>query len=144
MTTRYLLYLDTSALIRLYANEPGRNTVQAEQAAADGIVAHEITYVEFRAGMAGRLRRKVLRKGDYTRALAAFEADWPTFAHVGVSPKLLTSAGDLAEKHGLKAYDAVHLAAAISVAPLGLRFLTFDQQLQRYAELEMPGKVCHV
>lgn len=144
MTRRHLLYLDTSAMIRLYSAEPGRTEVITEQQQADGIVAHEITYVEIRAGLAGRLRRKLMKKGEHARAVAAFELDWPTFAHVSVSPKLLTSAGDLAEKHGLRAYDSVHLAAALSVAPLGLRFMTFDQQLQWVAELELPERVCHV
>lgn len=139
----HLLYLDTSAMIRLYSAEPGRAEVFAEQWAAGGVVAHSITYVELRAGLAGRLRRKLMRKGEHDRAVRAFETDWPSFAHVGVNEALLCSAGDLAATHGLKAYDAVHLAAALTLSPLGLRFMTFDQQLQRVADGVLPGQVWH-
>lgn len=139
-----LLYLDTSALIRLYSAESGREQVLNEQERAGGVVAHQITYVELRAALAGRRRRKLLRKGEYERALAAFEADWPTFAHVGINEVLLGRAAALAEIHGLRAYDSVHLAAALSIAALGIRFVTFDRQLQSVAALELPDAVVEV
>ena len=137
----HLLYLDTSALIRLYSDEPHRDAVLTEQAASGGVVAHAITYVELRAGLAGRLRRKLMKSRDYRTAKAAFETDWPTFAHVEINPLLLTQAGDLAEAHALRAYDAVHLAAALGVLPLGLVFMTFDEQLREVAARVMPGAV---
>ncbi|UQN10833.1 type II toxin-antitoxin system VapC family toxin (plasmid) [Deinococcus sp. QL22] len=128
-------------MIRLYSAEPGRDDVLAQRDAASGIVTHDITYVELRAGMAGRLARKLITRRAYGQALTSFEADWPTFAHVGVNDALVRSAGDLAEAHGLKAYDAVHLAAAVKIAPLGLRFMTFDNKLQTVARVALPGQV---
>jgi hypothetical protein len=35
---------------------------------------------------------------------------------IEVSASLALSAGELAERHGLRGYDAVHLAAAVTVA----------------------------
>ncbi|MBB5234846.1 hypothetical protein [Deinococcus budaensis] len=41
----------------------------------------------------------------------------------------------------LRAYDAVHLAAAQAVSPLGVQFMTFDLKLRAVAEQVMPGQV---
>lgn len=140
---RHLLYLDTSAMMRLYSDEIGRDEVLRERDAAGGIVAHVITYVEMRAALKGRLSRKLMTPREYVTALNAFEADWPKFAHVGINDPLLKSAGALAEEHGLRGYDAVHLAAALKLAPLGLYFMTFDEKLQQVAEAVLPGQVWH-
>lgn len=140
---RHLLYLDTSAMMRLYTNEPKRSDVLAEQATAGGTIAHSITYVEMRAALAGRRARKLMSGAAYARALTAFEGDWAAVANITVNEDLLKRAGDLAEEHQLRAYDAVHLAAAVKIAPLGLRFMTFDQKLQAVAEQVLPGQVWH-
>lgn len=138
---RHLLYLDTSAMMRLYTSQPGRVAVLAEQAAAGGTIAHSITYVEMRAALAGRRGRKLMTGAAYTRALHAFETDWAAVANIAVNEDLLKRAGDLAAEHQLKAYDAVHLASAMKIAPLGLQFMTFDRKLQAVAEKVLPGQV---
>jgi predicted nucleic acid-binding protein len=102
-------------------------------------MAHVITYVEAHSALSGRLRRKLLRKTDYTRAAAAFETDWANMAHVTVDQDLIQQAGDLVQKHPLRASDAVHLAAAIALAPLGVRFMTFDRDLWQAAATELPS-----
>lgn len=130
-------------MMRLYSNEIGRDDVFRERDAAAGIVAHVITYVEMRAALKGRLGRKVMTRREYTTALNAFEVDWPKFAHVGINDQLLKSAGDFAEQHALRGYDAVHLAAAVQLSPLGLYFMTFDEKLQEVAETVLPGQVWH-
>ncbi|WP_291425610.1 type II toxin-antitoxin system VapC family toxin [Deinococcus sp.] len=140
-SARHLLYLDTSAMMRLYTDEPKRDEVLTEQAAAGGVIAHSITYVEMRAALASRRARKLMSGAAYTQALRAFEGDWAAVANIAVNEDLLKQAGDLAERHQLRAYDAVHLAAAVKIAPLGIRFMTFDQKLQDVADAMLPGKV---
>jgi predicted nucleic acid-binding protein len=48
---------------------------------------------------------------------------------IGIDGALARSAGDLAELHGLRGYDAVHLASAISVEDAGLVVITWDRDL---------------
>lgn len=48
---------------------------------------------------------------------------------VGIDGTLAQSAGELAELHGLRGYDAVHLASAISVQDAGLVTVTWDRDL---------------
>lgn len=115
-----LLYLDTSALARLYTREDGHEQVAAEYHHNTGIVCHDITFVEMASALSGRRRRKLMAREAYERAWQAFAADWPTFRHVAIDPPLLADAAHLSAAHGLRAYDAVHLAAALALVPLGV------------------------
>lgn len=136
-----LLYLDTSALLRLYTQEPDYGAVMNERQQSGGVVCHDITYVEAVAAFAGRRARNLLTGQHFQAALSAFEADWPTFRHVSIDEQLLQDAAGLATAHTLRAYDAVHLAAAQAIAPLGMHFMTFDLKLRVVAEQVLPGHV---
>lgn len=136
-----LLYLDTSALIRLYTNEPHHEAVKGETQRASGVVCHTITMVEVASALTGRRARRLMSGRAYNMALAAFDADWPTFRHVALDDELLQAASILARTHALWAYDAVHLAAAQAIAPLGVQFMTFDLRLRTVAEQVLPGAV---
>lgn len=48
---------------------------------------------------------------------------------IGVDAKLVQTAGELAEQHGLRGYDAVHLASAIGIGEPELVVATWDQEL---------------
>lgn len=134
-----LLYLDTSALLRLYTREPDYGQVVAHKEQAGGVVCHVITYVEMVSAFTGRRTRRLMTGRAYQTALEAFKNDWPTFRHVALDEELLQDAADLAQVHGLRAYDAVHLAAARAASPLGLQFMTFDLKLRAVAEEVLDG-----
>lgn len=136
-----LLYLDTSALIRIYTQEPDHQKVVTEKGQASGVVCHDITYVEAIAALSGRRTVKLLSAREYQTAIHAFQNDWPTFRHIGIDDQLLQDAAALAQAHPLRAYDAMHLAAALAVAPLGIQFMTFDVTLRAIAEQVLPGQV---
>lgn len=80
-----------------------------------------------------------MTEGMYAQAQRDFEADWPTFRHVAIDPPLLSDAARLAQSYGLRAYDAVHLAAALALVPLGVRFMTFDAALREVARDVLPA-----
>lgn len=48
---------------------------------------------------------------------------------VGVDARLARVAGDLAERHALRGYDAVHLASALAVEDVNLVMATWDRDL---------------
>ncbi len=99
-------------MAHLYTDEDRRLLVLAEQQSAGGVVAHLITYVEMRATLAGRVRRRLMARRTFAAALTDFERDWDTFEHVLVDAALVKRAGDLAQRHALRGYDALHLAAS--------------------------------
>lgn len=52
---------------------------------------------------------------------------------IGLDPDLAHAAGELAESHGLRGYDAVHLATALSIGAGSMLLATWDGDLARAA-----------
>lgn len=48
---------------------------------------------------------------------------------IGLDPVLARTAGELAERHALRGYDAVHLASAIAIDDPDLVMATWDRDL---------------
>jgi len=110
-----ILYLDASALVKLYVDEDGsRQALQASRD-ADVMATCEIAYVELRAALARRYRDGALRPTAYRRVARDLRADWPHFFLVAVTGQLVERAGAIAERHRLRAHDAVHLASGLAV-----------------------------
>lgn len=111
-----IAYFDTSALIPLLIDEAGSERAGTLWDAADRVVTVRLSYPEGRAALAmarrlGRLSPRALRT-----ARAGFEDLWAQLDRVEVTAALASRAGDSAEAMGLRGYDAVHLAAAETVA----------------------------
>jgi predicted nucleic acid-binding protein len=125
-------YLDTSALVKRYAAETGTAWVVS---LTNPTVGHEIATVrvsgpELIAALARKVRSGQLAPGEAERAGDAFRADWQAqYLIVELTAVVAERATDLAWRHGLRGYDALHLAAALELQnvrrSLGLPALTF-------------------
>jgi hypothetical protein len=127
-----ILYLDTSAAVKLYASEPGSAETRRAVAAADQIASNLLAYVETRAALARKHRMRQLSDADLDRSKIAFETDWKGFIKIPADADTVRRASDLAEQYRLRAYDAIHLASADRLyretrARIG--FLCFDATL---------------
>lgn len=129
------LYLDTSALVKLYVEEPGRPIVMAAVDRADVVGTSIVALVEARAALARRRREHGLAPGAYRRAGRLLQGDWPRYIRFEVTEALVANAANLAEKLHLRAYDAVHLASGLVMqAQVGdTVFACWDQDLARAA-----------
>lgn len=133
------LYLDTSALVKLYIGEEHTPLVKARIRPGAALATSMLTYVEVRSALNRRRR-----EGSYSTAnervfVTAFERDWSTMQQIEVTERLILQAGDLAARHHLRAYDAVHLASALQLEEkLGrlVTFAAFDGLLNRAAKKE--------
>lgn len=109
-----ILYLDTSALIKRYIDETGseesRTWIKVSQTKATSL----ITRAEMAAGLTRLLRMNVLTRADYSRAIQEFRTDWIDYRRLAVTEQLVARADRLACEFGLRGYDAVHLAAALT------------------------------
>ncbi len=126
-----ILYLDSSALVKLFIGEAGREIVLERLDLASSAATSVIAYTECRAAIARRLRAGDLGL-DHSRALVAqMDGTWPMIRNRQVSDDLAHLAGHLAEEHALRGYDAVHLATALVFAEEfdDLEFLSFDTRL---------------
>lgn len=133
------LYLDTSALVKLYVEEDGASLVRRHVAHARLVATATIAYVEARAAFARRRRDGSFSAAQHRRMIRDLESDWEHYLLLEVTEPLIREAADLAEAHGLGAYDAVHLASAqLLKRRLGgaVRFASWDADLERAAGRE--------
>lgn len=130
-----ILYLDTSALAKLYLDEEGSEVVHEAVEEAEGVATSTVTYAEARAAFARRRRTGDLDEEGLGSLVVAFDGDWRSYVRLTVSNLVAYRAGEMAERYALRGFDAIHLASA---ARLGerfsdLRFLAFDDRLTEAA-----------
>lgn len=109
------LYLDTSALVKLYVEEQGRPAVTAALSNADIVATATIAYVEARAAFVRRRQEGVLAAVDYRKCVRDLDRDWPRYLRFEVNESLIFTAARMAERYKLRAYDAVHVSAALAM-----------------------------
>ena len=107
-----IAYFDTSALIPLLVDEPGSQRASRLWDVADNVVAVRLIYAEARAALAQATRLGRLSARDLATTLDALEGLYANLDLLEVDEILVRRAGELAQRHGLRGYDAVHLAAA--------------------------------
>ena len=131
------LYLDTSVLVKLYLNEPDADDVQALAEQADVIVTSVVAYAEARAAFARRRRERLMTSAEAAAAVRQLDADWPRFVRLAADDDLGRAAGRLADRHGLRGYDAIHLASFEDLLAHceddDVRFASADDRLNRAA-----------
>ena len=132
-----ILYLDTSAWLKLYVDERGTQEVIEAVRSAELVAISQIAYAEARAALARVLREKRTTKAEHRRRVTALDADYAEVLKVEVSQELVKQAGELAESHALRGFDAIQLASARWLARKTrrpLRLLAYDDRLNQAAQ----------
>ena len=139
-------FTDSSALIKRYLNEIGSNwvnTLFAPQSKNEVFIL-ALTRVEIIAAITRRGRGEGIMSVDARNACQQFRADCGSdYQIVEVNEALLNEASNLAERYGLRGYDAVQLAGACLVNNLcvtnglpPLVFVSADNELNAAATQE--------
>lgn len=134
-----ILYLDTSALIKLYVLEPGSDAVKEWVDRADAVSSSRIAYVEARAGVARKHREGELSSEEYRSLLRDLDRDWRDYLVVEVSEEVAFLGADLTDRHPLRGFDAIHLASALVLkasVQSEVSFYCFDFRLGAAARKE--------
>ncbi|HEX5482652.1 MAG TPA: type II toxin-antitoxin system VapC family toxin [Terriglobia bacterium] len=132
-----ILYLDTSALVKLYAEEEGSERVREGIRVSDLIATSLLSYAETRSALARKSRSREISRAAFTKCKRDFDRDWLRLHRLPVDELLVRKAGELAEQHALRALDALHLAAADSLQAalrVAVTFACFDGALNGAAE----------
>ena len=111
-------YLDTSALAKRYARESGTSWVRGLVAVRAGnhVYTVRLTGPEMISALFRKARTGEISLAAAQQASARFRRDWRGRYHlIEVHAALTSRAMNLAEAHGLRGYDAVHLAAALEL-----------------------------
>jgi predicted nucleic acid-binding protein len=136
------VFADSSALVKLYSDEPGHQDVRSIPV----LVVSQIARVEVPAAIWRKSRTGDLMPEDARVLVADFESDYlgapdaaPRFAAISLTATVIASAARQCARHGLRAYDAVQLAsatAARAAVPECDTVAAFDAQLRRAAAAE--------
>jgi predicted nucleic acid-binding protein len=137
-----ILYLDTSALVKLFVPEAHSEAVRSAVTDSDVVVTHLLAYAEACSAFA-RLAEARSDDAWFLRLRNALDAHWPQWEIVQIEERLVRRAGEFCGRYRLRGYDSVHLAAAERVFSVGsradFRFGVFDTGLMRAARsLRLP------
>ncbi len=131
-----MTYLDTSALVKRFVSEAGSSAVQSLLTGGGSIASATIAYAELYSGLTRRQREGVLSQFQYRLACTRLERDWMALVKVELGAEILSSARGLIQRHGLRAFDAIHLASALGLQAAANEPVTFvaaDRRLLRAA-----------
>lgn len=132
-----ILYLDTSAWVKLYVRELGSKELRAYTAQAETMAASVVAYPEARAAFARLKAQGISTEAKHQQRLAQLNLDWGNMLRIELVPAVVRTAGDLAEVYGLRGFDSIHLASALWLkekTSTPLHFAVFDQRLRAAAE----------
>ena len=127
-----ILYLDSSALVKLYVSEAGSDAVAGAVEQAEFVGTSLISRAETVAALTRAARVGVLRPEDARAAAQVFRSEWPMLVRVQVTEALVVRADFLASELGLRGYDAVQLASALiwrESMEQQIVFATYNRQL---------------
>jgi len=103
-------------LVKLLVDEPGTVEAQTACSNAQDLRTTAIAHVEATAALTRMRKGGRLSPSQLRRSLDDLENLWRGFYVHTVSDALLAQASASARTHALRAYDAVHLAGALSFA----------------------------
>lgn len=134
-----ILYLDTSALVKLYVQEPDSDSVREAVDRATHVATSRVAYPEARSALARRHAEGHLSRASLHRCVAALDKDWQHLLVIELVAAVAKEAGAVAERNVVRGFDAIHIASALecgrllAVDPV---FLTFDLRQRNAAVAE--------
>jgi hypothetical protein len=129
-------YLDTSALVKLVIVERDTDVVTTLWSRVDDPYSSLLGYAEMRAAVASAIRAGRVPAFDDAAVRQTLDGVWRHMIGVEVDDRVVRAAGDLADRHGLRAAHAIHLASAIRILEADTAFITFDARLREAAAAE--------
>jgi uncharacterized protein len=115
------LYVDSSALLKRYVDEPDSELADSLLGSDLTLVTARHTIVEVRRNLA-----RLLNGRDLAAARSAFARDLQVLSIVELDEVTCEGAATVAEVTGVRTLDALHLAAAQRIGGPAVPFLTFD------------------
>ncbi|HYR44216.1 MAG TPA: type II toxin-antitoxin system VapC family toxin [Terriglobia bacterium] len=133
-----ILYLDTRALVKLFFREAGSKVVVDLVGKADSVITSQVAYAESCSALARRKRDKRLTEEEFETARKHLDETWPQMDTILVDE---IKAGELAIKHVIRGFDAIHLAAALELRTIDdkaieVTFCSFDDRQNDAARAE--------
>jgi uncharacterized protein len=122
-------YLDTSAFVPMLVAEPGSSACRRFWNDSDDVVACRLMFVESAAALAQAARGGRMTPAQHATGLDVLDRLWREIDVIDVDGALCRRAAALAARFALRAYDAVHCAAAEQLADPDLVAASGDRKL---------------
>ncbi len=129
-----LVYFDSSAFVKLLADEAGSELAAELWDGCDAAVASRLAYPEVRAALAAATRNHDLEEHELDAAELAWDGYWAATRPVELTAAVERHAGQLARVHALRGADAVHLASALAIGDRDLVIAVWDRRLHAGAQ----------
>lgn len=113
--------------------EPGTDDARAAWRAASRKVSSRLLYAESRSALARSVRVGRTTRARAMAARALIDDLWEEVARVHPDEPIVRRAAELSDEHGLRAYDAVHLASCESLSDDELVLVAADGALLQAA-----------
>ncbi len=117
--------MDSSALIKAFVPEDGRDYLLDLLGTASIVATSRISYVECRAALSRAKREGRLQARGESVATRNLDDRWLQLQVVELDEELTRNAGELTRRHPLRASDAIHLASADVIAEESREEVTF-------------------
>ena len=135
------LFLDTSALLKLYDNEVGSDEMELlfTTNKIEKIYLSSLTILELESAIRKKQRMKLLTENETEEISRLFTEDSSKFTWIEIDDKILQRAFLLLKKYGtegLRTLDAIQLSSAIEVKNNVTLNITYDNLLKSLFEKE--------
>jgi predicted nucleic acid-binding protein len=132
-----ILYLGSSALIKLYIEEEYSDFLRMWVHEAEIVATCRVTYTEVTSALELRLKQNDIQKNDYEIITKRFSKDWSNYAIIDFDDQI---AAHYIKKYGLRRFDAIHLSSAMLIRKTKndflLLFASANNSLCKAAEAE--------
>jgi len=132
-----ILFFDTSALVKRYAEEPGTERVDELIEGEETVVISSLSIIETVSAFRRKYNREQLTEDRMNTLLAAFFREaLDDFVIIPLEESVLQFSFDLVLEHDLRTLDSLQLSAALSVHTDAepVRFVSADAELVAAAE----------
>ena len=128
-----IAYFDTSAVVPLIIDEPSTDLCNRLWNESSRVVSVRLLYPQARAALAKAERMGRLSASQLAAAVVELESIISEVDQIEATEALAREAGELAQTHSLRGYDAVHLAAASAVTDTDVVLVTGHSELANAA-----------
>ncbi len=129
------LYVDTSAVVKIFAAEPGADEIRKAAAEAGSLTVGWLTPLEFRSALFKKVREGILTADEVRKIIDKFSTSTtPKIQAIPFSSDILKKSIELMDKHGqagLRSLDCLQIATAAVSGADG--FLTSDVSQSEFA-----------
>lgn len=124
-----IAYFDASAVVPLVLHEVGSQRAIDYWDEAERVMSVSVAHVEAHAALVRAERGRRISKAELRSFTGVLERVLETMSFIAVDDELIRTGVVIAQSTGLRAYDAVHLAAAMSLNDSDVVFVAGDRAL---------------